>query len=205
MHKAIAPGGPYRFAWLTQKCMMCDWKETTHGIELELCPKCGAPVDPKRTLQSGVLRIEMAHKKNRFYVHEHERRVTLYDPDIPDLLKFLLNNYEDWTGEIISPNPVQQMIYQANQGGLVFNRQLSPDEYGEELVQFTEEMKGFYSGQLNRIWCAVQELAGFVSMNSGTQMQQMRGRLALAATCLKGGRFEEAQAVLAEVQKALGG
>lgn len=72
MHKAIAPGGPYRFAWLTQKCMMCDWKETTHGIELELCPKCGAPVDPKRTLQSGVLRIEMAHKKNRFYVHEHE-------------------------------------------------------------------------------------------------------------------------------------
>lgn len=205
MHKSIVPGGPYRFAWLTQKCMLCDWKETTHGMELELCPKCGAPVNPKRTLQSGILRIECSNRKNRFYVHEHERRVTLYDPDIPDLFKFVLRHYEDWTGEILSPNPVQEMIRQANHAGLTFSRSLSAEDYDPEVVRFLEAMKKHYSGQLNRLWCALQELAGFVSMNNDSGARQMRGQLALAATCLKGGRFEEAQAVLAEAQKALGG
>lgn len=205
MHVMIAPGGPYHHAWLTQKCIRCDWTETSHGMELELCPKCRAPVDPKRTLQSGVLRIELTHKKNRFYVHEHRQSVTLYDPDIPDLFKFVLRNYEDWSGDIAPVNPVQNLLQANNLGGLKFRQSLFGEEYDEGILRFLENMKDHNAEQLNRLWGALQQLAGFVCRDSERTLKQIRDRLILAASYLKAEKPEEARAVLGEVLKALGG
>ncbi len=149
----IKSGGPYKHALLTQKCTQCDWNETSHGEELETCPDCGEPVSEKRKLKSGVLRVECTHKENRFKIREDESMVTLYDPDIPDILKFILKHYTDWTGDIHTPHPQVNSLASYS---LRYPKRLNPEEFDEELIDYLDGMNQHYASEIARISLAMQ-------------------------------------------------
>lgn len=101
MHVMLRAGGPYRTGWLTQACSECGWKETTKETEKVTCPACGGEVLDGRSLQVGITHIRFRKRKNRFYLRDEAtgQELILFESDFPDLLKFMLRHFRDWSDQ----------------------------------------------------------------------------------------------------------
>ena len=86
---------------LTQWCEECGWKDKTLHNEVGLCPKCNAPASTDNVLHFGDVEIRYDARLNKFRLcapHSEEREIA--EAGVPDVLRFILRHFRDWSGSI---------------------------------------------------------------------------------------------------------
>jgi hypothetical protein len=204
MRIQISTSGSYTLGLLRQTCTACDWIDEKLRHELQSCPKCSKAVAAECSLRFGGIEVDYHPERNRFELRSNHRSgVEIAEADAPDILKFMLRHFKDWSGDIQRVDEVGDLRGKVGSAMERFKVTLDPKEYDGEVIEHFERMNRIFSREVTQLWDAVQQLVGFTQRQHLAKLDDVAHIADHALKLIDDGDMKHAKRVLTQLRHKL--